>query len=190
MNSIKMIRMMDRRHYFLFVLLVTTICTDRVSIDCLAQKDGLELADEIRQLIDTIDHNPDRLHIELTPSVLRLVEIGEPAIPFVLELMLIGDDEKENELREQALKDRGVVYTPATIGTRVRAKTVLTLVTAKMFGFERGKGWSKMGLGQEAFEKFWESLGSLDSHAPREERQKAVRLWHEWLMKRDGNFTF
>jgi HEAT repeat protein len=45
---------------------------------------------EIRMLLDTISDDPDLIHADYTPSVHRLIEIGEPALP-TLDLLLAED---------------------------------------------------------------------------------------------------
>jgi hypothetical protein len=113
--------------------------------------------DVLEELVRTINHKHDKLHPEWTPSVVKLIEIGDPAIPRMLDLMLSDDGE-----------------------TRLRAQQVLERVTTRKLGFVPGKGWLESG-GADKWRTLWKSLGNLDWEASREERERSVKLWREWL---------
>src|SRR5262245_1957885 len=97
------------------------------------------------------------LHKHLTPSVNRLLVIGEPAIPRVLELML--DEDKY---------------------TRLRAVTVIRTISMTKHGFKPGRGWLQ-NEDEVKWRQFWKSLGNLEWDATEADRKKSVALWKEWL---------
>lgn len=112
--------------------------------------------ERLAELVRTIDyHGPASLHSDWTPSVYKLIELGEPAIRPMLDLMLADDE-----------------------GTRARAQNVITWVYMEKFGFQHG--W-KQPEDKERYEAFWKSLPKLDPKAPREEREHAVKVWKAWL---------
>ncbi len=112
---------------------------------------------EIERLIQQIDESPDKLHGDYTPSVYRLIEMGEPVLSQVLSLML-----SHGEM------------------TRLRAQRVLEGVTMKRFGFQVGKGWVNPQ-DEERWQRFWNDLGDLSYDAPLETRVQASNRWREWL---------
>jgi hypothetical protein len=112
--------------------------------------------EQLDELVRTINDNADPLHFSNTPSVRKLIEIGEPAIPRMLDLMLSEDE-----------------------GTRLHALNVLSGVMSAKHG--RGKyGWPDTDSEQQ-FAAFWKSLGDLQYDAPRKKRERAVKLWRAWL---------
>jgi hypothetical protein len=114
---------------------------------------------EISSLLRRINDDPDKLHGDSTPAVERLIDLGEPALAPVLELMLASDSD-----------------------TRLRAQRVLEGVTMASQGFRRGQGWLETE-GEERWRRFWASLGNLDWRAPAERRAEAVARWHAYLVK-------
>jgi hypothetical protein len=121
-----------------------------------------EPPESLEELVRTINDDPDPLHADHTPSVHKLIELGDPAIPPMLDLMLL--DGQYDRL------------------TRLHAERVLWGIVMKKYGFVRGRGWSAPD-GADRANAFWKSLGNLDWEAPREEREQAVKLWREWLAK-------
>lgn len=120
--------------------------------------------ERIEELVRTIDYDCDPFHSELTPSVRKLVEIGEPAIPRMLDLMLL--DGKNDE------------------STRLRAETVIYRIFLAKYGWNRpGPGWAD-SKDKERFDAFWKTMPVLAYDAPLEERERAVKAWREWLAKR------
>jgi hypothetical protein len=117
----------------------------------------MSLGDEIERLVRQINASPDKLHGDYTPAVLKLIEIGEPALPAVLPLMV-------SEERE----------------TRLRAQRVLEGVTMAMFGFRIGHGWTRPG-GEEAWRRLWDDLGGVSAEDSPERRAQAVDRWTRWL---------
>lgn len=117
----------------------------------------------IASLITKINEEPDKLHRDRTPAVRALIEIGEPALGPVLELMLAPQRE-----------------------TRLRAQRVLEGVTLRLHGFRPGHGWEDRS--HEAdWRRFWKSLGDLDWDAPEAERAAAVARWREWVQTRESS---
>jgi hypothetical protein len=118
--------------------------------------------ESLEDLVRTIDTNPDWLHAGYTPSVHKLIEVGDPAIPRMLDLMLLDGD------------------FPSM--TRENAQTVLNGILSKKCGFVSGRGWSESN-GSDRANALWASLGNLDWKAPLDERERAVKLWREWYAK-------
>jgi len=115
--------------------------------------------DVLEELVRTINDNPNPLHRELTPSVHRLIVFGDTAIPRMLDLMLSDDRD-----------------------TRLRAVTVLRGIVLSKHGFSLPRGWPD-DASEERYRALWKSLGNLDWDSPRENRERAVKLWREWLAK-------
>jgi hypothetical protein len=116
---------------------------------------------EIIELVRAIDDAPDKAHSDYTPAVHRLIEIGEPALPAVLPLLL-GDDEV----------------------TRLRAQRVLEGVTMALCGFRPGHGWHD-GKGEDEWRALWRRLGDLDWQASPARREAAVHKWRRWSEERE-----
>jgi hypothetical protein len=117
------------------------------------------LDEQLDKLVCTIDDDPNPLHSDYTPSVDELIELGDVAIPRMLDLMLSDNED-----------------------TRLHAQRVLEGIILKRYGFVRGRSGLKPK-GEEEFRAFWKSLGGLNWEAPREERERAVKLWRVWLAK-------
>lgn len=114
----------------------------------------------VRELCDRINEDPDLLHFDYTPAVHELIDIGAPAIPPALDLMLSEDSD-----------------------TRLRAERFLEGVTLKEHGFVFGQGWKKPS-SEGDWRQFWKRLGSIDYKASREERVASISLWRAWLAER------
>jgi len=117
------------------------------------------MSQDIPSLLARIDEEPDKLHSDMTPAVEALIEIGEPALGPVLELMLSPGRE-----------------------TRMHAQRVLEGVTLRLHGFRPGQGWDDQSR-EDDWRRFWKSLGDLDWDAPEASRADAVALWREWLRR-------
>ena len=113
-------------------------------------------------LVRTINDNPNMRHRDYTPSVHKLIALGDASIPRMLDLMLSNDRD-----------------------TRLRAQTVLQDIAVLKHGFVPGRGWPN-DASEERYRALWKSLGDLDWNAPREDRERAVKLWREWLAKSKG----
>jgi hypothetical protein len=113
--------------------------------------------DEIAQLVQTIDDNPDRLHADVTPSVLKLTKLGLPAARAVLPLL---DSPKQL--------------------TRMRAFRVLGNVVMRHYGWQPQQGYAVAGQ-EERVRDLMQANGDYTVTAPREERQQAIAKWRAWL---------
>jgi hypothetical protein len=116
--------------------------------------------EQLEYLVQHITAHPDWMHAGYSSETSKLINLGDPAIPRMLDLMLL--DGKYDRF------------------TREHAQTVLYHIMCKKYGFESGRGWSDPH-GQERADALWKSLGDLDADAPLEEREGAVKLWREWL---------
>jgi len=114
---------------------------------------------EVDRLIKGINDHPDLLHAESTPAVNRLIDIGKPAIPALLEVIISGDGP-----------------------TRMRAQAALELITLRMYGFQPGHGWQS-NEGEAQWRSFWMDLGSLNWQDTADKRLAAVKLWRQWYVK-------
>ncbi len=117
-------------------------------------------AERVKTLLARIGDDPDPLHIDFTPAVSELIDVGVPAILPTLDLML-SDDKL----------------------TRMRAQHVIEGVMGVEYGFVSGQGWKKVG-GEEQWRKLWAELGDLDYQASLEKRLTSVTLWKRWLASR------
>jgi hypothetical protein len=122
----------------------------------------IELEHQIEQLIHDIDDRPDKLHGDYTPSVHKLIEIGEPALKQTLKLMLSTSEE-----------------------TRLRAQRVIEGVTMGMYGFRTGHGWNNEKGRLEWF-NLWDSLGKLSYKASSELRSESISKWMQWIKGRSS----
>lgn len=114
--------------------------------------------DALAGLVRSIDENPDPLHVDVTPSVLQLMESGLPAARAVLELLDAPD----------AL-------------TRKRAQRVVEGVVMRRNGWLPGQGYPEPHEGQQRVKAILESNGSYDAEAPPELRRRAMVLWRQWI---------
>jgi len=112
--------------------------------------------DSIREFVATLDDNPDWSHFEYTPSVMKLIKVGLPAVPDLLDAMLV-----ESEV------------------TRLHAYTALSRILASTCGFS-DQGWSTP-TSQSEWEGLLNRLGNLDPSDTYERRKASVRLWREWI---------
>ena len=118
------------------------------------------MSGKIAELIKRIDDQPDKLHGDYTPAGAQLIDLGEPALAPVLDLMLAEDG-----------------------ATRMRAQRVLEGITMKTYGFVQGKGWMN-AIGETRWRDFWLGLGNLDWEASKTARERSVSLWRHWLAER------
>lgn len=112
---------------------------------------------EIKALVDTIDENPDLLHLDVTPSVLKLVQQGLPAAQAVLDLL----DAPE-------------------LLTRKRARRVLEGVIGQRFGWSAGHGFPDHDK-QEEFHRLLKANGDYQAELPANERKESIEKWRRWL---------
>lgn len=117
----------------------------------------LEHPRALEACLATINDAPDPLHLDMTPSVQCLREIGEPALPPLLDLL--------------ASEDRM---------TRLRAERAVLWITKIPFGFD-GQQWRGDGL--EEWSEWWREIG-YDSDAEAIQRNNAVARLREWSARR------
>ena len=111
--------------------------------------------------IQTIDLEQDELHVEMTPSVWCLIQIGPPAIPPLINLLDVPN-----------------------AATRLHAVTAFRAISRVEFGFD-GKQWTRND-GQARWMEWWASIG-YDYRAPAPARAASVqkiRAWHAQLPSR------
>lgn len=107
----------------------------------------------------TIDDNPDLLHLDLTPSVHALGDMGLAAVGPLLDLMLRGERD-----------------------TRMHAQRALELIVARRSGFRPGQGFPD-AKAERAARKVWTDNGGYDFSADSADRDASVVLWRRWLAR-------
>lgn len=113
--------------------------------------------DEIEMLVKTINDNPDRLHVDSTPSVQRLIQLGLPGATAVVDLLNAPD-----------------------LHTRLRAQRVLEGVVMRMHGWRPGQGY-RDSEGQERTMSVLSANGDYKADAPQRKRKSAIGKWRHWL---------
>jgi hypothetical protein len=128
-----------------------------IFILCLFCLTGFGQDQKINQLVKSIDDNPDILHLDYTPSVNELAEMGVPAMKAVLPLL-----SAKNEL------------------TRLHALRVLEHNVYNFYGFESGHGFIAKG-GEDQVRKIllqlnydWEEKDSV-------KRNSAIVRWRNYI---------
>ena len=129
------------------------------------QPEPLSTEEQVESLVRSINDFPDPLHNDYTPSVWKLIELGDAAMPRMVDLMLL---------------DGG----PYDEDTRLHAERVLFWIVCNKL--ESGPRWSK-DVDRQRAKELWKSLGSLSHSAPLDDRVRAVKLWREWLSKQKGD---
>ena len=115
-----------------------------------------EKIETIKKLIKEIDDKPDKLHLDITPSVLALSKLGMEIVPY-LEAPLSSESEY----------------------TRLHAQRTLELMISYHFGFVTGQGW-KDPKGEDKFRELWKKNGSYDFEAPEQDRSNSIKAWMIW----------
>jgi hypothetical protein len=95
--------------------------------------------------------------LDYSDAVFKLADIGLPALPRVVPLLL-SDDEL----------------------LRSRAQSVLAITTSRMFGFVEGRGWPNADA-ERRHRLLWESLGNLGPDDDLPTREAAAQKWRAWL---------
>jgi len=114
-------------------------------------------AEALAACLGTIDDNPDELHLDLTPSVHALGEMGIEAIAPLLDLMSSGERD-----------------------TRMHAQRALEIIVARRFGFRPGQGFPDENAGSAAG-RVWADNGGYDFSAKAEDRNASIVIWRRWL---------
>ncbi len=110
-------------------------------------------------ILQTLDDAADELHLDITPSVRALGEMGLKAVPALLDLLMA-----ENDM------------------TRLHAQRALELILARRYGFIPGGGYPS----PEAAERMrseWRASGDYDYSANPAVRAASVTKWREWLAR-------
>jgi hypothetical protein len=90
---------------------------------------------DVDELIAALDDDPDPLHADMTPAVGALGEIGDAAVPALLEPLA-----SESET------------------TRLHAQRALEAIVQRRHGFRAGLGWPEPG-GEEAAREELRAVG-------------------------------
>jgi hypothetical protein len=114
--------------------------------------------DKLVGLVREIDENPDPLHVDVTPAVLQMTELGLPAAKAVLELL----DAPEWP-------------------TRIRAQRVIEGVVMRRYGWQPGHGYPNPHEGQKKVADVLSSNGSYDAKSSSEHRREAIVKWRQWI---------
>jgi hypothetical protein len=109
----------------------------------------------IEACIKTINDLPDINHLDQTPSLECLIEIGKDALPSLAVLML-----SDNEM------------------TRLRASRAIATITFK--NILKNPDTKDKHAEHEEWKKWWSTIG-LDYEAGSTEREKGVRRLLDWL---------
>ena len=104
-----------------------------------------------------INADADKLHLDITPAVNSLANMGLKAVPSLLKL-LMSDDEM----------------------TRLHAQRALELIINKRHGFIPGQGFPSAEA-ETAFRTEWQRNGSYDYCADSASRTAAIARWRQWL---------
>jgi HEAT repeat protein len=126
--------------------------------------EGLALAndpDALSASLKTLNDAPDMAHLDMTPAVESLSEMGLDAVSPLLDL-LMDDDEM----------------------TRLHAQRALEGIVNRMHGFQSGRGFPTPAAEQEMRNE-WQSNGSYDYAAPVAARAAAVEKWRTWLEEKN-----
>lgn len=116
---------------------------------------------EIAQLAACMDQDWDRTYPDITPASAGLLEIGEPALPTLLPMML---DERDM--------------------VRRRAQYAIIQITARITGRYAVKNQAEDIAAAARFKELMAELGNLQWDAPKEARAAAVVKWKNWLASR------
>jgi hypothetical protein len=112
---------------------------------------------DIKNLVKTINDDPDPLHADVTPSVLQLIEKGLPAVRAVLDLL----DAPE-------------------LLTRKRAQRVLEGVVMRRHGWVAGQGYTDPD-GQKKTQDLLADNGNYQAGAAPKARKRTIEKWRRWL---------
>lgn len=119
--------------------------------------EGMQKQSDIKALVRSINDDPDRLHLDYTPSVFRLIQEGLLGATAVLNLL----DSPE-------------------FLTRKRAQRVLEGVIKKENGWLPGRGYKDPD-GEARTAAVLNANGSYQADAPVKKRKQAIDKWRFWL---------
>lgn len=111
--------------------------------------------------LQTINDGADELHLDITPAVTALADMGLQAVPALLELMM-SDDE----------------------ATRLHAQRALELFIDKRHGFMASRGFPSPQHEQAARNE-WKANGDYDYLSDETTRTAAVGKWKEWFTRQE-----
>ncbi|MEQ8755214.1 MAG: HEAT repeat domain-containing protein [Coleofasciculus sp. G1-WW12-02] len=108
----------------------------------------------LKACLKTINDAPDPLHLDMTPGVQCLRNIGKPALPPLLDYL-----NSEDEM------------------TRMRAEKAVLWISKLYFGFD-GQQWATDGL--DVWSEWWQTIG-YDAEATPAQRTEAVQRMKTWF---------
>jgi hypothetical protein len=107
-------------------------------------------------LVRTLDERPDPLHVDVTPSVLALIDLGLPGAEAVLDRL----------------------NAPERL-TRMRAQRVVEAVLAHRFGWRAGVGYPTAEAEQQA--RAVATSNGYNADASELDRLAAIERWRAWI---------
>lgn len=113
---------------------------------------------EIDNLLKELNKDPDKLHLDYTPAVFRLIEYGLEAALAVLPL-LNSNDKWE----------------------RHRAQRVLEGVIQRRFGWRPGYGYPEGSVGEEKLKNLLFEMGNYQAEGSIKQRSASINKWKVWL---------
>lgn len=126
--------------------------------DAAIQLHKLNHPDALNACIKTINDDEDKLHLDYTPSVHCLIEIGEPALLPLTDLLL-SDDEY----------------------TRLRASRAVEEITINIWNREGGNNKKQI---IEEWKKWWIGIGYSYEGGETSSRTQSVDALREWIGQR------
>jgi hypothetical protein len=115
------------------------------------------VSEDVQQLVRTINDDPDELHGDFTPAVLKLMTKGLPAARAILPLLNSQD-----------------------FASRARAYRVLEGVIKIRNGWAPGQGY-KDREGQERTQATLAANGNYNAQMEEPQRRAAIEKWRSWL---------
>lgn len=127
-----------------------------------AYKNNIPNKEKIIKLVRDLDKNPDKLHMDITPSVTELGKMDPTHIIVFLKEALLS----KNEF------------------TRLHAQSALSYSLSHHFGFQIGKGWTTPK-GEEVMREVWIANGDYKFDSSEKQRKTAVEKWVIWSITVD-----
>jgi HEAT repeat protein len=107
--------------------------------------------------LQTLNDAPDEAHLDMTPAVQALGEIGMSVVPALLDLLMNEDE-----------------------FTRLHAQRALELILNRRHGFQPGQGFP-IPEAEEQMRTEWQANGAYDYAADAATRAASVAKWRRWL---------